>query len=100
MDLAFAIESFYDMYPGLCNAVILVLVFGGMARIAFWRDVDGLRVGGPLAIGLGMLLTVAMLKWAREEHRTISELGPWAGLVLVQAIITMAWAAFRKSARE
>ncbi len=100
MDLAYAIENFYNLHQGLCNAVILVLVFGGMARIAFWREADGLKVGGPLALGLGMLLTVAMLKWARLEGRTISELGPLAAFVLVQAILIMGWAALRKSSRS
>lgn len=94
------IEELYAQHEALCNVVICALVFGGMARIAFWRDLDGLRVGGPLAVGIAMLLTVALLRWTREEHRTISELGPYAAFVLVQAIITMAWAAFRKSARN
>ncbi|MCX5758036.1 MAG: hypothetical protein NTU83_05945 [Candidatus Hydrogenedentes bacterium] len=94
------IENLYDMHSGLCNAVILVLVFGGMGRVAFWNDADGLRVGGPLAVGLGMLLTVALLKWARAEGRTIAELGPMAGFVLVLAILIMSWAAFRKSSKS
>ena len=71
MDLAYEIESFYSLHTGLCNATILILVFWGMARVAFWRDVDGLRVGGPLAIGLAGLLTVALLKWSRAEGRDI-----------------------------
>ena len=99
MDLTM-IEQFYDLHTGLCNTVILVLVFGGMARIAFWRDEDGLKVGGPLATGLALLLTVAMLKWTRAEGRNITELGPLAALLIVQAILTMGWAAFRKSSRS
>jgi len=94
------VEEIYAQHEALCNVVICVLVFGGMARIAFWRDLDGLRVGGPLAAGLAALLTVALLQWAREEHRTISELGPYGALIIVQAIITMAWAALRKSSRS
>jgi hypothetical protein len=97
MDPVTFVESFYDLHPGICNTIILVLVFGGMARIAFWREHDGLRVGGPLAIGLGMLLTVALLKWARAGGRSIVEFGPLAAFVIVEAILIMGWAAFRKS---
>ena len=91
------IEGFYSSHQGLCNTVILILVFGGMARIAFWREHDGLRVGGPLAIGLAALLTVAALTWARQEGRSVADLGPWAAFILVEAILIMGWAAFRKS---
>ena len=100
MDLAYAIENFYDLHTGLCNAVILLLVFGGLARIAFWREHDGLRVGGPLAVGLAGLLTVALLKWSRAEGRSIVEFGPLAAFVVVEAILIMGWAAFRKSSRS
>ena len=94
------IESFYDLHPSLCNSVILVLVFGGMARLAFWRNEDGLHVGGPLALGLAGLLTVALLKWAHANGKTITEFGPLAALVVVEAILIMGWAAFRKSTRS
>ncbi len=100
MDLAMAIESFYDQHEGLCNVVILLLVFGGMARVAFWRERDGLWIGGPLALGLAGLLTLALLKWARMEGRTVAEFGPIAAFVVVEAIFIMGWAAFRKSARS
>jgi hypothetical protein len=93
------LESMYFSHQGLWNTIILVLVFGGMARVAFWREQDGLRVGGPLAIGLGLLLTLAALQWSREEGRRIAELGPLAAFVIVQAILTMCWAALRKSTR-
>ena len=99
-DFSLAIESWYDLHSGLCNAIILLLVFGGMARVAFWRDNDGLRVGGPLAMGLACLLTVAMLKWARQEGHTIVELGKYAAFILIEAIFVMGWAAFRKSSRS
>jgi hypothetical protein len=93
------VESFYAAHQVICNVVILVLVFGGMARIAFWRDRDGLRVGGPLALGLTALLTVAALTWAREQGRSITEFGPWAAFILLEAIVILGWAAFRKSTR-
>ncbi len=93
------IENLYDLHPGLFNSAILLLVFGGMARIAFW-ETDGLHVGGPLAIGLALLLTVALLKWARAEGRTITEFGPLAAFVVIEAILIMGWAAFRKSLRQ
>lgn len=93
------IEQLYAQHQGLWTSVILILVFGGLARIAFWREQDGLRVGGPLAIGLALLLTLALLKWAAQNARTLSELGPWAAFVIVEAILIMAWAAFRKSSR-
>ena len=98
MDITW-VETAYLQHQGLCNTVILVLVFAGMGRIAFWREHDGLRVGGPLAIGLAALLTVAALTWARQEGRSIAELGPWAAFILVEAILIMGWAAFRKSTK-
>ena len=94
------VETLYSQHEGLCNTVILILVFGGMGRIAFWREHDGLRVGGPLALGLAALLTVAALTWARQEGRSITELGPWAAFVLVEAILIMGWAALRKSTKS
>ena len=97
MDTLTLVETFYDAHTGLCNTAILLLVFGGMSRIAFWRKHDGLHVGGPLALGLALLLTVALLKWARVEGRTIDEFGPMAAFVVVEAILIMGWAAFRKS---
>ena len=99
MDTITLLETGYNQHPGLCNTIILILVFGGMARIAFWREHDGLHVGGPLAIGLALLLTVALLKWARAEGRTIDEFGPLAAFVVIEAILIMGWAAFRKSLR-
>lgn len=99
MDISI-VETFYEAHSGLCNAVILLFVFGGMARIAFWREHDGLKVGGPLAVGLAGLLTVALLKWARSEGRMITEFGPLAAFIVVEAILIMGWAAFRKSARS
>ena len=100
MDAIAYIEFFYDRYEGLCNAVILLLVFGGMARVAFWREHDGLHVGGPLALGLAGLLTVALIKWANMEGRTITEFGPLAAFIMVEAVLIMGWAAFRKSPRN
>ena len=99
MDLTW-IETLYSTHTGICNTIILVLVFGGMGRIAFWREHQGLRVGGPLAVGLALLLTVALLHWARTEHRTIIEFGPWAAFILAEAIIILAWAAFWKSTKS
>ena len=94
------VETLYSQHEGLCNTVILILVFGGMGRIAFWREHDGLRVGGPLAIGLAALLTVAALTWARQEGKSVADLGPWAAFIIVQAILIMGWAAFRKSTKS
>ena len=91
------ITDFYYANPGLWNAIIGILIFGGMARIAFWSNGNGLHVGGPLAAGLAMLLTVASLIWARENRRCIQELGPWAVLILVEAILLLAFNARRKS---
>ena len=99
MDTITFVENAYNQHPGLCNTIILLLVFGGMARIAFWREHDGLHVGGPLAVGLALLLTVALLKWARTEGRTIDEFGPMAAFIVIEAILIMGWAAFRKSTR-
>jgi len=59
----------------LCHFVIGLLVFGGLGRIAFWRNEDGLRVGGMLAVGLALLLTIAIIIWADENGRRISEWG-------------------------
>jgi hypothetical protein len=49
-----------------------------MARLAFWRDRFGTRIAAPLVAGVGLLLTLALLSWARENGRRIQELGPWA----------------------
>ena len=89
--------SFYHANSGVCNAVMALLIFGGMARIAFWRNEGGMQVGGPLALGLGLLLTGAILLWARENSRTLAELGPWALLVMLEAIVLMVFNARRKS---
>lgn len=93
-------ENFYAQHEALCNAAMLAAVFGGMARIAFWRDHDGLRVGGLLAVGLAALLTVAALKWATREGRTITEFGPLAALILCEAILLLGWRAFTNSSKS
>ena len=87
----------YYQNPGLYNVIIAGLIFFGLGRVAFWRDYDGLRVGGPLAVGLGALLTVALIVWADENGRTIQEFGPYAAGLVVGAIIMMGVNAFRKS---
>lgn len=99
MEILTLIENVYDQHTTLCNAGILILVFTGMGRIAFWRDREGLTVGGPLTIGLGLLLTIALMKWASAEGRTIVELGPWAAIILLEAIVILGWAAFWKSTK-
>mgnify|MGYP000967040897 FL=1 len=100
MDAITYLELAYQNHEGLCNVIILLLVFGGMDRIAFWREHDGLHVGGPLALGLAGLLTVALIKWANAEGRTIIEFGPLAAFIMVEAVLIMGWAAFRKSPRS
>jgi len=77
--------------------IILLLVFGGMGRIAFWRDSDGMRVGGMLALGLALLLGLALITWARETGRGIINLGGWAVFILLEAIIILGLNAHRKS---
>lgn len=99
MEVFELLETVYDQHETLCNAGILILVFTGMGRIAFWRDREGLTVGGPLTIGLGLLLTIALMKWANTEGHTISELGPWAAVILIEAIVILGWAAFWKSTK-
>lgn len=89
----------YFEHPGLYNVLIGGLVFFGLGRVAFWRDYDGMRVGGPLAIGLAALLTVALIVWAAENGRQIQEFGPWAAGIVVGAIITLGWQGFRKAGR-
>jgi hypothetical protein len=100
MEMWTTIENLYAAHEGLCNVVILLLIFGGMGRVAFWREEGGLRVGGPLALGLAGLLTVALLKWASAEGRTVMEFGPLAAIMVVEAILIMGWAAFWKSAKS
>ena len=85
--------------PGLWNTVMALLIFGGLGRIAFWRDTDGLYVGGPLAIGLAMLLSVALLIWARDNQRYIEEFGPWAVFLIIQAILLLGANAWHKARR-
>ena len=91
------LKDVYDIQPGLWHVVIGLLVFGGMARLAFWRDRDGMRIAAPLVVGLALLLTVAILSWARENGRRIQELGPWAAIVLLQAVILLMTNARRKA---
>ena len=86
-------EFFGGLIPagtGLLAIVIGLLVFGGMGRIAFWRERDGMRVGGMLATGLALLLTCALLTWAAQYALTIAALGPWAALILLEAILILA----------
>ena len=91
------LTDFYYPNQGLCHFVIGLLVFGGLGRIAFWRNEDGLRVGGMLATGLALLLTVAIIIWAGENGRAISELGPFAAGLLVASVGILGFRAFTKS---
>jgi len=86
-------------YPNqsLCHFVIGLLVFGGIGRIAFWRNEDGLRVGGMLAAGLALLLTIAIIIWADENGRRISEWGSYAAGLVTASIVMLGWRAFTKS---
>ena len=93
-------ETLADLYrdnPQLAHAVIGLFVFGGLARIAFWRNADGMRVGGPLVVGLALLLTVAIVVWADENRRCIQEFGPWAAFFVVEALLLLAFNARRKA---
>ena len=91
------LKDVYETRPDFWHFVIALLVFGGMARLAFWRDRYGMRIAAPLVVGIGLLLTFSLLTWARENGRRIQELGPWAVLVLIQAIILVMTNARRKS---
>lgn len=91
------LNDFYYPNQGLCHFVIGLLVFGGLGRIAFWRNEDGLRVGGMLATGLALLLTIAIIIWAGENGRAISEFGPFAAGMVVMGIFIMGFRAFTKS---
>ena len=97
--MSFLHQTYYQN-QGLCNVVIAALIFYGMARVAFWRRDDGLRVGGPLALGLAGLLTIALIVWADENGRRIQEFGPWAAGIVIGAVITMGLQGFRKAGRE
>ena len=94
------LQDTYYQNPGLCNVVIGLLIFGGLGRIAFWRNADGMRVGGPLAVGLALLLTVAIIVWAGQNGRLIEEFGPFAAGLVVMAIIMLGVRAWTKSGRE
>ena len=94
------LQATYYQQPGLWNVIIGLLVFGGLARIAFWRNVDGMRVGGPLAVGLALLLTIAIVVWAGQNHRFIEEFGPFAAGLVVMAIILLGVRAWTKSGQE
>jgi len=91
------LEETYYQNPGLWNVVMGLLIFGGLGRIAFWRKDEGLSVGAPLAIGLGLLLTIAVVVWGHEQHRTIQEFGPWAARLVTLAIVLLAVRAWSKS---
>ena len=90
----------YHENSALWNLLIAGAIFYGLGRVAFWSDhYDGLRVGGPLAIGLAALLTVALIIWADEHGRRIQEFGPWAAGIVIGAILTLGWQGFRKAGR-
>ena len=91
------LQKTYYQNPGLWNFVIALLIFGGLGRIAFWRNQDGLRVGGMLATGLALLLTIALIVWAHENGRVIQELGPFGAGLVVSAIVILGLRAFTKS---
>jgi len=91
------IKDLYYPNQGLCHFAIGLLVFGGLGRIAFWRDDDGLRVGGMLAVGLALLLTIAIIIWADENGRRISEWGHFAAGLVTMSILMLGWRAFTKS---
>jgi len=94
------LQDTYYQNPGLWNVIMGLLIFGGLGRIAFWRRDQGLNVGGPLAVGLAALLTIAIITWAHENNREISEFGPYAAGLVIGAIITLGIQGFRKAGRE
>ena len=94
------LQRTYYQNPGLYNLIIAGLIFYGLGRIAFWREDNGLQVGGPLALGLAGLLTIALIAWADENGRRIQELGPWAAGIVIGAIMTLGLQGFRKAGRE
>ena len=91
------IKDFYAANENLCNLVIALFVFGGMARIAFWRACDGMKVSWPLVTGLALLLSLSLLSWANENGRSITDLGPWAAFILLEALLLLVLNAHRKS---
>lgn len=100
-----ALQTFHpltDLYranPELWHVLIGLLIFGGVARIAFWREEDGLRLGGPLALGLSLLLTIALSTWAEENQYRIESLGGWAAFILIEAILVLFFSFRRKAKR-
>lgn len=94
------LQQTYYQNPGLYNLVIAGLIFYGLGRIAFWREDKGLQVGGPLALGLAGLLTIALIVWADEYGRRVQEFGPWAAGIVIGAIITLGLQGFRKAGKE
>ena len=94
------LQDTYYQNPGLYNLIIAGLIFYGLARIAFWRNDTGLHIGGPLAIGLAALLTIALIVWADENRRRISEFGPYAAGIVIGGILTLGLQGFRKAGRE
>jgi hypothetical protein len=94
------LQDTYYQNPGFCNVVMGLLVFGGLGRIAFWRREDGMRVGGPLAVGLALLLTIAIIVWGAQNGHAIQDLGPFAAGLVVMAIIMLGVRAWSKSSHE
>lgn len=74
------IRDIYQENPSFWNFAILILVFGGM-----------------LAVGLALLLTIALITWADDHAYTIKKIGPWAAFVLIQAILIMISSTRRKA---
>ncbi len=94
-----SLETLVQEHFGILLIVALFLVFGGIGRIAFWRERDGLRVGGPLVLGLALLLTPALFFWAQERHYSVADLGLIALLLVFEAIVILAVGAFWKGLR-
>jgi hypothetical protein len=95
-------EFLHDTYfqaKGFWDVLIFFLIFCGIARIAFWHNSHGLIISGPLVIGLALLLTISIIIWGHEHKRSISEYGPVAAFLVLQAIIVMCFR-FRKKSKE
>ena len=81
--------STYDIYlthSSVIDLLVCLAIFIGVARIAFWDKHNGFRLSGPLVAGLACLLTISLISWAGEHDYRLTDFGPLAAFIVVEAV--------------
>lgn len=84
-----SLYDFYFTHSSFIDTLVCLAIFIGMARIAFWQRDTGLRVAGPLVIGLAFLLTISLIWWASEHNYRMLDFGPLAAFIVVEAVVIL-----------